>query len=155
MFKWIATALLVLIVAFIAYRIATIDATNARVAQEIRDNPDGERARKTMLLTLADGTMYPVNYLREDNLVFMGIDGRWWREFIGAGAPVRMYIRGETFAGHAKVVLDRPEYTADIFSRLRPTAPAWLPAWLNGKLVVITPTQASLPRESSTEESEQ
>ena len=68
----------------------------------------------------------------------MGIDGRWWREFVGAGQPVSMYIRGETLTGHAVAKLDDPAYTADIFSRLRPTAPAWLPDWLNGKLVVIT-----------------
>ena len=28
--------------------------------------------------------------------------------------------------------------TSDVFARLRPRAPGWLPAWLNGKLVVIT-----------------
>ncbi len=143
MIKWIVIAVALVIVAFVAYRISAIDDTNARVAQEIRENPDGERARKTMLLTLTEGTMYPVNYLRENNLVFMGIDGRWWREFLDDGAPVEMFIRGQTYSGHAKTVLDQPEYTADIFSRLRPTAPAWLPSWLNGKLVVITPTESA------------
>ena len=91
-----------------------------------------------MLLTLADGTMYPVNYLKEDPLVFMGIDGLWWREFRGDGAPVTMLIRGEVLSGHAKVVLDDQAYVDDIFARLRPTAPEWLPDWANGKLVVIT-----------------
>ena len=126
--------LVVLILAYLAY-MRTVG--NANVAEDLRDNPQGERARRAMLVTLADGTIYPVNYLREDDLVFMGIDGRWWRAFRGEGAPVTMLIQGETLTGHARVVLDDPAYTADVFSRLRPTAPAWLPDWLNGKLVVI------------------
>lgn len=137
MFKWIALGLIVLVVAIVVYRTATIDDTNAQVAAEIRQNPAGERAARVMLLTLADGRMYPVNYLREDGLVFVGIDGLWWREFVGDGQPVAMHIKGKDYTGHAKTVLNDPEYTADVFSRLRPTVPGWLPDWLNGKLVVI------------------
>ena len=132
MLKWMGLGLLVLVVVVVGYRLATIDATNEKVAEEIRSNPDGERAQRTMLITLADGRMYPVNYLREADLVFMGIDGRWWREFVDDGQPVEMFIQGERHYGHAKAVLDDPDYTADVFARLRPTAPAWLPAWLNG-----------------------
>ncbi len=141
--KWAAIVIVSLIVLLVGYRAVTVDATNARVAEQIRADPGGERAAKTMLLTLADGRMYPVNYLIEDNLVFMGIDGRWWREFEGDGQPVTMFIKGEEFTGHAVTKLDDPAYTADIFSRLRPTVPEWLPDWLNGKLVVITLTSAS------------
>lgn len=139
--KWAGLGLLVLAIAFVGYRYSRIDDVNARVAAEIRANPDGERAAKTMLLTLSDGRMYPVNYLREDGLVFMGIDGRWWREFVGEGQPVTMFIKGEAFRGHAVTKLDDPAYKADIFSRLRPTVPKWLPDFLNGKLVVITPEE--------------
>ena len=141
--KWAAIVIVSLIVLLVGYRAVTVDATNARVAEQIRADPGGERAAKTMLLTLADGRMYPVNYLIEDNLVFMGIDGRWWREFEGDGQPVTMFIKGEEFTGHAVTKLDDPAYTADIFSRLRPTVPEWLPDWLNGKLGVITLTSAS------------
>ena len=141
--KWAAIVIVSLIVLLVGYRAVTVDATNARVAEQIRADPGGERAAKTMLLTLADGRMYPVNYLIEDNLVFMGIDGRWWREFEGDGQPVTMFIKGEEFTGHAVTKLDDPAYTADIFSRLRPTVPEWLPDWLNGKLVVIILTSAS------------
>ncbi len=137
--KWIVVGILLVLALLIGYRVATIDATNARVAEDIRANPTGERALRTMLLTLADGRMYPVNYLREGNVVYMGIDGRWWREFVGDGQPGTMFIQGDTSTGHAVTVLDKPEYVNDIFSRLRPTAPAWLPAWLNGRLVIITP----------------
>ena len=138
MIKWILLTLAIVLVCFIGYRYSQIDEVNARIAGEITNNPDGDRARKTMLVTLADGRMYPVNFLHEGNIVYMGIDGRWWREFVDQGQPVELFIRGNTLSGHAKTVLDNPAMTADVFSRLRPTAPAWLPAWLNGKLVVIT-----------------
>jgi hypothetical protein len=91
-----------------------------------------------MVITLADGRIYPVNYLREGNLVFMGIDGRWWRAFVDGDASVQMLIQGERLSGRARVVLDDQAYVDEILARLRPKAPSWLPAWLNGKLVVIT-----------------
>lgn len=140
MLKKIAFGVVLLMLAFLGYRYLASDGINDSVIKEIQANPAGELAAKTMLVTLADGRRYPVNFLREDGLVFMGIDGRWWREFEGAGQPVQIYVQGEELSGHARVVLNRPEYVADIFSRLRPSVPAWLPDWLNGKLVVITPT---------------
>ena len=136
--KWVLLAIAVVLVAAGFYFNQRIISSNAQVAEEIRTQPNSPRARRSMIITLQDGREYPVNYLAEDNLVFMGIDGRWWREFQNEGAPVSMLIRGKRLSGHAKVVLDDPDYTADVFSRLRPTAPDWLPAWLNGKLVVIT-----------------
>ena len=138
MLKKVLVVLAIVLLLFVGYRIYRLDDANAKVAEEIRSNPNGERAQRTMLITLADGRMYPVNYLREDNLVFMGIDGRWWRDFVGEGQPVEMLIQGETLFGHAVAVTDDPEYTADVFSRLRPKVPGWLPDWLNGTLVVIT-----------------
>ena len=140
MISWLALALVVLAVAFAGYRMSRVDDTNARVAAEIRAEPDGVRAAKTMIVTLQDGRVYPVNYLREDGLVYMGIDGRWWREFVDAAQPIQMHIKGEDLAGEALTILDDPVRKKDVFSRLRPTVPKWLPDWLNGKLVVITPT---------------
>ena len=136
--KWAGIAALAVIVVFVGSRIALREQTDARVAQEIRDNPAGATAARAMVVTLADGRVYPVNYLHEGNLVFMGIDGRWWREFVGGGQPVKVLIKGVEYSGHAVTVLDDPAYTADVFSRLRPAVPAWLPDWLNAKLVVIT-----------------
>ena len=136
--KWSALVVIALLAVAIGYRAMTVGDRNAAVAEDIRANPDGDRAIRSMLLWLEDGTMYPVNYLKEDPYVYMGIDGLWWREFRGEGAPVRMLIRGEEYSGHAKAVLDDPAFTEDVFSRLRPTVPEWLPDWLNGKLVVIT-----------------
>ena len=139
--KWLGIGLLVLVVVGVGYRALTVGDRNAQVAADIRNNPDGDRARRAMLLYLQDGTMYPVNYLHEGDQVFMGIDGLWWREFQGQGAPVRMLIRGEEYSGHAVVELDDQAYIDDVFSRLRPTVPEWLPDWANGKLVVITLNQ--------------
>ncbi len=135
--KWVGIVLVGLLLLAFGYRAATVGDRNAAVAEDIRNNPDGERARRAMLIYLEDGRMYPVNYLMEDNLVFMGIDGLWWRAFEDEGAPVSMLIRGREYTGHARVILDDPASTEDVFSRLRPTVPEWLPDWLNGKLVEI------------------
>ena len=110
---------------------------NDQVAEELRSNPDGERANIVTLLTLPDGRELPVNYLREGNQVFVGADGRWWRAFRDGDVPVNLMIKGETLSGKARVVLDDPDYTRDVFSRLRPSAPDWLPDWLNANLIVI------------------
>jgi hypothetical protein len=136
--KWITIGVACCLVVIVGYRAMNRDATNARVAEEIRQNPNSELAGRTMLITLTDGRVYPVNYLHEARLVFIGVDGRWWRELVGDGQPVTMLIRGESFTGHARTVLDDPAYTADVFSRLRPSVPNWLPDWLNAKLVKIT-----------------
>lgn len=138
MIGWVTLAIAVAAAGLVGYRFATVGDVNERVAAEIRADPNGARAAKTMLLTLTDGRMYPVNYLREGNLVYMGIDGRWWREFVNQPQPVQMFIQGETLAGQARTVLDDPARTKDVFSRLRPTVPKWLPDALNGKLVEIT-----------------
>ena len=110
---------------------------NPAVMSEIRTNPTGEEAQEAMLLTY-EGRTLPVNYLKEGDTVYMGVDGRWWRAFTGDGLPVSMLIQGKTYNGRGIVILDDPAYVEDVFSRLRPTAPEWLPAWLEGKLVVIT-----------------
>ena len=110
---------------------------NPAVMNEIRTNPTGQEAQEAMLLTF-EGRTLPVNYLKEGNTVFMGVDGRWWRTFTGEGKPVSMLIQGEIYNGQAVVVLDDPAYAEEVFSRLRSTAPEWLPTWLQGKLVVIT-----------------
>jgi len=143
--KWILIALVAVIAlpvmlylgAFAYYNLVG----NDHVVEELRNNPRGERANIVMLLTLPSGRVLPVNYLREGNQVFAGADGRWWRAFRDGDVPVRVMIKGEQFSGKARVVLDDPEYTRDVFSRLRPAAPQWLPEWLNANLIVIDLTQ--------------
>jgi hypothetical protein len=137
--RYIALGLFVVAVAVLAIWLPQrAEHTNASVIAEIQANPGGERAARSMVITLADGRVYPVNYLREGDLVFMGIDGRWWRAFQGAGQQVEMLIQGQRLTGLAKVELDDQAYIDEIFARLRPKVPSWLPNWLNGKLVAIT-----------------
>lgn len=135
--KWTAIAIGTIAILLGGAALFFSQVVNPAMMEEIRTNPTGEEAQEAMLLTF-EGKTLPVNYLKEGDTVFMGVDGRWWRSFTGDGAPVSMYIQGQTYNGHGVVVLDNPAYVADIFSRLRPTAPEWLPSWLNGKLVVIT-----------------
>ena len=123
------------------------DTVNTRVMNEIRSEPFGERARKTMIVTLEDGRVYPVNFLREDGRVYMGIDGLWWRVFQGEGSRVQMEINDQIVTGTGVVILDDPARVDDVFSRLRPTVPEWLPRAVNGKLVEITP-DAERPADS-------
>ena len=134
--KWVVGLILVLCLGGLALKWRTAH-VNAAVVETLRLEPQGARAARTMLITLADGRDFPVNYLRDGDLVFMGIDGLWWRAFQNAGQPVTMLIQGETLTGHARVILDDPALVEAVFARLRPTVPEWLPDALNGKLVAI------------------
>ena len=112
---------------------------NPRVMRELLEDPDGERARKVMLLTLPSGRRIPVNYWREGDRVFAGADGRWWRELVG-GAPVTVVVRGAELRGQGRAVTDDPDYTKRIFAELRPNA---LPGF--GTLVEIQLEGAPAP----------
>ena len=135
--KWTLIILGVLAAALLAFRAYILLVGNPRAVAELRNDPQGERAGIVMLLGLPDGRELPVNYLREGNQVFVGVDGRWWRVLREGNVPVTMLIRGETLTGKARVVFDDPAYKRAVFARLRPTAPTWLPEWLDGHLVVI------------------
>ena len=95
---------------------------NPRIARELIEDPDGERASKVMLITLHSGRRLPVNYLREGDRVYAGADGRWWKELVGEGFTVSLVLRGEQLTGRARAVRDDPEYTERIFAKLRPNA---------------------------------
>jgi len=116
---WLAAGLVVLLAGlFVRYEWIA----NPRVARELVEQPGGERARKVMLITLPSGRTLPVNYLRKDEFVYAGADGRWWRELIGDGQPVTLLVQGETLSGRARAVVDDPAYTERIFAELRPKA---------------------------------
>jgi hypothetical protein len=136
--KWIVGVVVLLGIGFAGVWLNQAHLANPRVSAELREDPRGQRAQRVMLLTLPDGQILPVNYLREGDSVFVGADGRWWRQFRSGGAPVGMLIMGDTLAGHAVAVEEDADLTHEVFARLRPAAPAWLPDWLNGVLVVIT-----------------
>ena len=106
---------------------------NPRVIRELREDPQGERARKVMLLSLPSGKAIPVNYLRDGDTVYAAADFPWWRELRGGGGPGSVLIRGETLPGRIRAVTDDPELRASVFARLRPSAPGW-----TGTLVEIT-----------------
>ncbi len=96
---------------------------NPGVERELREDPDGERAGKVMLITLPSGRTLPVNYLREDDTVYAAADGRWWHELRDQGAPVQLLVRGETLMGQARAIEDDPDHRSAVFDRLRPSAP--------------------------------
>ena len=112
--------------------------TNPRVIENLTTEPRSDRAKIVTLVTLPDGQQVPANYLREGNLVFIGVDGRWWRAFADEGAPITLLIKGEQLKGHARAILDDPGYTSAVFKRLRPNVPKWLPDALNGVLLEVT-----------------
>ena len=126
-----------LMLLIVGYGVYVTSIGNSGVVAELKQNPMGERAERAMLLTFPDGKTIPVNYLREDNRVYAGADGAWWRAFDGEGAAVTLLIEGEVLTGHATVELRDQEFIDDVFSRLRPTVPEWLPDWANGKLVIV------------------
>jgi hypothetical protein len=132
--KWFA---IILTVAVAASYAAFLLFMNPMIVNEIKNKPTSEIAGEALALSFSSGKEIPVNYLREGNQVFVGADGPWWREFKNGPTPVKLVIKGVKLTGSATVVLDDPEYTHEIFARLRPTTPGWLPDWLKGKLIVI------------------
>jgi len=131
----------VVAVLLLGYYLYTRLVGNPAVIDELRADPNGQRAARVMLITLPDGRELPVNYLRESGVegenVYVGVDGLWWRLFADAAQPVSLLIRGETLTGQARAILDDPAYTKDVFARLRPTAPTWLPGRMGGVLVEV------------------
>ena len=136
--KLLTGVILALLIVFAGYYLYARLVGNPKVIEALRTNPGGERAARAMLITLPDGRDLPVNYLREADTVYLGVDGLWWRLFRETPQPVTLLIRGETLSGQAVAILDDPEYTEAVFARLRPTAPTWLPGRLGGVLVEVT-----------------
>ena len=117
-----ALAIATVVLLAMSYWLFVVYIGNPRVIRELMEQPDGARARRVMLLTLPSGRSIPVNYLREDDMVYAGADGGWWRELRGDEVPVTLLLRGEALAGTARAVLDDPAYRHDVFDKLRPNA---------------------------------
>ena len=122
-----------LLTALLAWALAGCALVNPGVIQEIETNPDGDRAASTLVMTLDDGTRLPLNFVREDNRVYLGSGGRWWRRF-ETPAPVTLLIRGRQYRGTAVAVRDDPDKRMEVFKQLRPSGTAWL----KGVLVAVT-----------------
>ena len=132
MLQFVLLAVALIVVAPFAAMLVYNHVINPGVVREMREDPGGERARKVMLITLPSGRTLPVNFLREDGRVYVGADGRWWRELRDGHEDVTLWIQGETIPGRARAVLDDDDYTRDVFSRLRPDA---LPGF--GRLIEV------------------
>ena len=120
--RYAAIAAAVLVTLATGYWIYFEQIANPRVVRELVEQPDGERARRVMLLTLPSARRIPVNYLREGDRVYAAADGGWWKELVGDGFPVSLLVRGETLRGMARAVRNDPAYTQQVFLKLRPNA---------------------------------
>ncbi len=134
---WVKFIIITIIVSVVGFAIYQKNIVNPAVARELRGQPDGLRAERVMLMTIDESYTIPVNYLLEDEVVYVGADGPWWREFTGEGVPVALLIKGKVYAGQARAIVEQPEFTADVFKRLRPRMPQWIPDMFNGVLVQI------------------
>jgi len=121
--KYLLIAIVALLALVAGYAVYMVRVANPGVERELREDPEGERARKVMLMTLPSGRTLPVNYLREGDTVYAAADGRWWHQLRGDGAPVELLVRGERLAGHARAIEDEPDLRSAVFDRLRPSAP--------------------------------
>ena len=137
MFKILVGLIVALFLLFAGYYGYLRFVSNPQVIAELKGAHGGPRAGRVMLVTLPDGQELPVNYLREGGTVYVGVDGRWWRQFRDSPQSVMVQIRGERLSGQARAILDDPAYTVAVFARLRPAAPTWLPGRMGGVLVEI------------------
>ena len=79
---------------------------------------------RTMLITMknretAQMKTFPVNYLREGDMVYIGSDFGWEKHLVG-GAEVRLLIQAREYTGCATPILDDPERSSAGFKKLRP-----------------------------------
>jgi hypothetical protein len=121
--KYVLIVVVALAALIAGYAVYMARVANPHVEHELREHPDGERARRVMLITLPSGRTLPVNYLREGNTVYAGADGRWWHELRGHGAPVELLVRGQALVGQARAIEDDADHRSSVFDRLRPSAP--------------------------------
>ena len=121
--KFVLIAIVALLVFVAGYAIYVARIANPGVERELREEPNGERAGRVMLITLPDGRTLPVNYLREGETVYAAADGRWWQQLRGQGKIVELLVRGETLKGRARAIEDDPDHRSAVFDRLRPSAP--------------------------------
>ena len=94
-----------------------------------------------MLITLenretSQPKTFPVNYLREGAMVYIGSDFGWEKHLEG-GAEVRMLIQGKEYVGWALPILDDPERSTAGLRKLRPRTYK-LAEWIGSVFVEVT-----------------
>ena len=77
-----------------------------------------------MLITMkhqssGDMITFPVDYLRDGHMVYVGSDSAWWQHLQG-GAEVHLLIQGSQFVGWAMPILDDHDRIREGFMKLRP-----------------------------------
>src|SRR5262245_12354235 len=119
--QWLGIALAIVLVLAVAALCVNRWWITPGVIRELRENPQGEQARKVMVLTLPSGRPVTINYLREGQTVYAAADFPWWRELRGGGGRGSCLIRGEELHGYIRAIEDDPKRRAAVFARLRPT----------------------------------
>ena len=111
---------------------------NPGVIEELEQTPSAPRAERTLVLELADGTRFPVNYFEHGGELLTVSGGRWWRRF-QQPAAVQVLLRGSWYPAIARAVRDDPERRRLALAALRPRLARGLP----GVLVVVLLQPAS------------
>jgi hypothetical protein len=93
-----------------------------------------------MLITLREQettemSTFPVNYLREADIVYVGRDSGWWENLQG-GAEVRMRIKDSDLIGWAVPIIEGRERISEGFKKLRPSTYRWA-LWTGAVFVEI------------------
>ncbi len=115
---------MVTIISVLAGISVLVAAANPIVSAILRSEQHGLLSDGVMLITMqkrdsSDRKTFPVDYLREGNMVYIGSDFGWWKHLEG-GAEVRMLIQGTELTGWATPILDDPERSRAGFKKLRP-----------------------------------
>ena len=84
---------------------------------------------RTLLITLENREplqpkTFPVNYLREEAMVYIGSDFGW-EKHLEDGAEVRLLIQGKEYVGWAPPILDDPERSTAGLRKLRRGPTSW------------------------------
>ena len=134
----------VIILCVLAGLAVLVAAYNPLVTTILQSDQHALLSGRTMLITMknretAQMKTFPVNYLRDGHMVYIGSDFGWEKHLEG-GAEVRMLIRGKEYVGGAMPVLDDPERSIAGFKKLRPRTYKWA-LWTGAVFVEVRITQ--------------
>ena len=115
---------MVTIISVLAGISVLVAAYNPLVTTILQSEQHALLSGRTMLITMknretAQMKTFPVNYLREGDMVYIGSDFGWEKHLVG-GAEVRLLIQAREYTGRATPILDDPERSGAGFKKLRP-----------------------------------